>query len=305
MYIRPITSFTGKPVVDFNTTLTLPAPADGIFRLRVDWDDDLDWLAVFSRFLDTPNIDQTTGIVVGNWYKDAPTDMPARIAQALVASRDQLPNLQAIFFGDISSDESEISWIETTDLSPLLTGYPNLLFLRVRGVIGLSLGGLNHASLRHLGIESGGLPLSVMTEILHSHLPKLEHLELWLGDDDYGFNFGLEDLRPLFQAENFPSLTYLGLRDSVITDEIASTIANTPILDQLEVLDLSMGTLGDEGAAALLASEKIKQLKRLNLSHHYCSKAMMDRLKTLPVDVDLSSWEYESPKDERYVAVGE
>jgi hypothetical protein len=231
--------------------------------------------------------------------------MPARIVQALVASRDQLPNLQAIFFGDISSDESEISWIETTDLSPLLTAYPGLQFLRVRGVIGLSLGGLNHPNLRHLGIESGGLPLSVMTEILHSHLPKLEHLELWLGDDFYGFDFGLEELLPLFQGDDFPSLTYLGLRDSVITDEIAQAIAHAPILDQLDELDLSMGTLGDEGAAALLASDKVRELKRLNLSHHYCSKAMMNQLKTLTVEVDLSSWAYEAPKDDRYVAVSE
>jgi hypothetical protein len=144
-----------------------------------------------------------------------------------------------------------------------------------------------------------------MTEILHSHLPKLEHLELWLGDDFYGFDFGLEELLPLFQGDDFPSLTYLGLRDSVITDEIAQAIAHAPILDQLDELDLSMGTLGDEGAAALLASDKVRELKRLNLSHHYCSKAMMNQLKTLTVEVDLSSWAYEAPKDDRYVAVSE
>lgn len=303
--MHPITRFTGKPVVNFEEAQNQPSAADVIFRLRVHWNEKKDWLDIFSHFLQYPRIHESIGLVVGNWYKDQPTDMPARIVRALVASRGQLPNLQAIFFGDISFEESEISWIETTDLSPLLAGFPDLQFLRVRGVIGLSLGSLNHASLRHLGIESGGLPLTVLHDVLHSNLPKLEHLELWLGDDVYGFDFGLEDLLPLFHGDNFPALTYLGLRDSVITDEIAAAIANAPILDQLEELDLSMGTLGDEGAEALLASEKIRRLQRLNISHHYCSRAMMDRLKALPIEVDLSAWEYEAPRDDRYVAVSE
>jgi hypothetical protein len=44
-----------------------------------------------------------------------------------------LTNLRAIFLGDITYEENEISWIEQSDVSPLLRAYPALEVSRVRG----------------------------------------------------------------------------------------------------------------------------------------------------------------------------
>ncbi len=303
--------FAGKPVVDFPSEEKVD-PADVIFRIRVDWDDTDTWQEKFTKFLQLPGIEKTAGLVIGAWETEYPQGSPDKIIQSLVASREKFPNLEAIFLGDIIYEENEISWIENTDVSPLLTAFPNLKFFRVRGADGLSLGGLNHANLQHLGVESGGLPVNVLNEVINSHLPNLEHLELWLGSENYGFNFDVEALAPIFEGSNFPKVTYLGLRDSEISDEIAKVIVEAPILDQLQVLDLSMGTLGDEGAQALYESDRIKKLIRLNLDHHYCSDDMMQKMLSLPIEVSMDEqeiedvWEHNGKtRVSRYVSVAE
>ncbi len=299
-----LSRFAGKRVVEFKKG-TSHDPGDVIFRIRVDWDDRLDWVDKFSALLDLPDIEKTSGLVVGSWTKDDPSIGPEKIIAAIVASREKLPQLDALFLGDITSEENEVSWIWQDDVSPLLTAFPNLKILRVRGIGGLSFGGLNHAHLQHLAIECGGLPRSILQEVIDSHLPALEHLELWLGDSNYGFNFEVSDLQPLFEGKNFPKLTYLGLRNAEITDEIARAIADAPILDQLDTLDLSMGTLGDEGALALFDAPRIRKLKRLNLNNHYCSDEMVEKMENLPLDVVMAYREYAYDSGSRYVQVSE
>ena len=141
-----------------------------------------------------------------------------------------------------------------------------------------------------------------------SKLPALEHLELWLGDGGYGWDGTVEDLQPLFSGELFPNLKSLGLRNSEIQDEVAIAISKAPILRQLEVLDLSMGTLGDLGGQALLDSPEVKNLRKLDLRHHYLSTPLEARLAALGIEVDLSEGEephkYDG-KSHRYLAVSE
>ena len=115
----------------------------------------------------------------------------------------------------------------------------------------------------------------------------------------------MEDLGPLLSGTLFPRLTFLGLCDSHLADPIAAALAASPLLRRLQTLDLSLGTLSDEGAQALLSSTHLAGLRRLDAHHHYCSGAMMARLKALPLDVDVSEPEDEKNYDGRYVAVGE
>ncbi|MFN8512832.1 MAG: hypothetical protein U0841_09645 [Chloroflexia bacterium] len=68
-----------------------------------------------------------------------------------------MPRLTALFFGDIIVEESEISWIEQTDVSPLLAAFPQLEIFGVRGGNGLSFGQLRHDVLQTLIVETGGL----------------------------------------------------------------------------------------------------------------------------------------------------
>lgn len=143
----------------------------------------------------------------------------------------------------------------------------------------------------------------MLSQIAAGSLPNLRKLELYLGVDNYGFDGSLEDILPLIQPGKFPKLTYLGLKNSEIQDEIAAAVAEAEILDQLHTLDLSLGTLSDTGAEALLASSRIKGLQALNLSYHYMSDEMIARWRKsgLPVDVsdqqksdDDEDWRYPS-----------
>ena len=190
-------------------------------------------------------------------------------------------------------------------MSPLFRAYPNLEHFRVRGTNGLILGEIHHAKLKSLVIESGGLDVGVLRDAVTEDLPGLEHLEIWLGSDNYGGNITLSDLEPVLSGKRFPKLKYLGLRDSEFQDEIAAAVARAPILPRLETLDLSLGTLSDEGAAALLGSDAFYGLKKVDLHHHYLSDGMMARLKSSGVAVDLSQQQQAEEEEDRYIAVSE
>ena len=90
------------------------------------------------------------------------------------------------------------------------------------------------------------------------------------------------------------------------------SVASAPVLDQLESLSLSMGTLTDTGAEALLGGQPLTHLRQLDLGHHFLSEAVADRVRaafaSAGTDVDLS--DAQTPhrrRDEewRFVAVSE
>lgn len=230
------------------------------------------------------------------------------MVEALVGARDRLPNLTALFFGDIRQEESEISWIQQADVSPLFKAYPKLEVFGVRGNEGLTLGALKHDCLKELAIETGGLSGDVVREVAAADLPQLEHLELWLGTDNYGGDATLSDLAPILSGKQFPNLRYLGLRDSEMADEIAEAIASTDLLEEIEVLDLSLGTLTDRGALALSNAPGIDQLTLLDIHHHFVSENMVAKLTNLGISVNADDRQVEEEYDGdiyRYIAVSE
>jgi hypothetical protein len=210
--------------------------------------------------------------------------------------------------GDIVMEESEISWIEQGDVSPLFNAYTDLETLAIRGGNHLRLGKVQHSNLKELIIETGGMNREIAQDAIMADLPALEHLELWLGEENYGATTTPEDFAPLLNGERFPKLTYLGLRDSEIADDLAGVLANAPLVRRLQVLDLSLGNLSDVGANALLKSPLIPGLKKLDIHHHYCSDAVMEELKKLPIEVDMSDREQPdrwNNEEHRFIAVGE
>lgn len=302
------TTFGGKPVVDWNPGDNLVNPAETCFRISLSYEAEQEgeeWPDLLSKFLENPEASQVYGIVVGNWGEMYTGTEAGFVADALESAREYLPNLKALFLGDVTYEECEISWIQQTNITLTLQAYPNLEHLGVRGGAGLSLGPIRHERLRSLTIQTGGLNASVVRSVTAADFPELEHLELWLGTENYGATTELVDLAPLFSGRLFPKLKYLGLRNSDFTDLIATAIADSPLLERLETLDLSLGTLGNEGAEALLKSPAITKLRFLDLHHHYCSDEMMERLKGLGIKVDLSDAQGECDQDDRYVEVGE
>ena len=264
------------------------------------------WTDVFEGFLAAAGASDVRALVVGNWGDVSTGTDSSEVVRALVAARGRLPKLEAIFLGDVTFEESEISWIHQSDVSPLFSAYPKLTHFRVRGGNGLSLGSLEHGELRSLVVETGGLDASVVRQVAAATLPNLEHLELWLGSHNSGANWEMEDLAPILAGEHLPALKTLALRDSEDADAIALAVSKSPILARLSVLDLSLGALSDDGGEALLACPAIKRLTRLDLHRHYMSDAMSARLKSLGIDVNLDDPQGETAdKADRYVAVSE
>lgn len=303
-----ITNFGGKPVVDWNPGDNLTNPAETCFRISLSYDAEQEgeeWPDLLSKFLENPEASQVYGIVVGNWGEMYTGTEAGFVAGALESACEYLPNLKALFLGDVTYEECEISWILQTNITPTLQAYPNLEHLGVRGGSGLSLGSIRHEHLKSLTIQTGGLNASVVRAVTAADFPELEHLELWLGTENYGATTEPVDLAPLFSGRLFPKLKYLGLRNSDFSDLIATAMADSPLLERLETLDLSLGTLGDEGAEALLKSPATAKLRFLDLHHHYCSDEMMEKLKALGIKVDLSDAQGECDQDDRYVEVGE
>lgn len=306
-YYGNLESFGGYPIENWEEETKFdPTIA---YRLLLDYEASEagnKWSDVLGDFLESVDPSQVKALVVGAWDFDFGNNAPAEaVLEALVNASNKLTNLEVLFFGDIASEESEISWIENTDISALFNAYPKLQAFGVRGSNNLRLGHINLPELKELHIYSGGLPVTIIHDVLASSLPALETLEIWLGDENYGATSSINDLLPLLNNNPFPKLKYLGLCNSEYTDTIAQTIVNTPILAQLDTLDLSMGTLGDEGAQALLDSPAIKQLKKINLWHHYCSEEVTEKLKNLGIEVIVNEAETPYDEDSRYIAIAE
>ena len=304
------TDWLGLPVRLFDAKTSEKGVSDyanTIYRIALDWDAEVDFPTLFSSFLSNPASAQTPAIIIGQYYGDDPSGNTDEVVQLLVSVQAKLPNLRGIFIADLLSEECEISWINQTDYSPLLVAYPNLEHVRIRGSTDLSLGGgLKHDRLKSFTIETGGLAPDVFQEVLESKLPALESLELWLGTSGYGGDVTVEDVQPLLAGKLFPALKHLGLRDSEIVNGIAEALKSAPILSRLNSLDLSLGTLSDEGGEALLVNPALKSLKQIDLHRHYLSKDMMAALKREFPGVNVDEPEdSDTDEDDRYVAVGE
>jgi hypothetical protein len=303
-----VTQFANRQVVEFDANIGITEPVNKAYALRYDYNDEENLLSKFSRLLQEPNADKLEALVFGLWAEASDTDS-SEIVQALVDARETLTNLKAVFIGDITSSESEISWIRQSDISPILQTYPKLEILQIRGGDGLQfILPVQHNHLKALIVETGGLSRDTVAQICHMNLPALEHLELWFGSEDYGGDCWVEDIHPIIYQEKFPNLNYLGLRNSQFTDEIANAIVSSPIINYISILDLSMGTLSDAGAEELLNCPAINYLDILNVSESFLTQEMIENLSRLDVRVLANHQREENDYDyidRRYCSVTE
>lgn len=248
---------------------------------------------------------EVTALVIGAWASWEGDEDAAKIAAALVAAAPKLTGVRHLFFADIIAEESEISWIEHTNVSGVLKAFPELQTLRLRGG-GITFGRSGHSTLRKLIVESGGMDPAGVADVAHSKWPALTHLELWLGTDEYGGGSGPEHWGPLLSGDGIPAVKFLGLMNSDRADEVAIAAAAAPVLPRLSTLDLSMGTLGDDGARALLDSPMLQHVGRVNLRHNYVGDDLSAELSALrnTEGVDEKGDDYGDPED-RYVEVSE
>ena len=146
-----LTEFEGFPVRDYSAEEGLSSAGKSAFRLALDWEASeagSKFVDLFAKFLADPASAEVEALVIGDWGEAGTGNDSAPVVEALVSVRDRLPRLRALFLGEITGDESEISWITQSDVSPLFEAFPNLEALYLRGGNELRLGRPRHQRLR-------------------------------------------------------------------------------------------------------------------------------------------------------------
>ncbi|MGL4666988.1 MAG: STM4015 family protein [Saezia sp.] len=303
-------TFYGYPILNVNVGNAINANTKQAYRIHCEYDDEFSATDRLEKLLEKVPNDKIEALVLGGWLKSY-EESPQTFIDKLIANRDKLDNLKAIFIGDMTYEDCEISWIIQGSYKPLLEAFPKLEALTIRGATDLVFDPIDHAHLKELVIQSGGLRFEITDNIAKSSLPALEHLELWLGDDSYGFSGEPAQYKEALSTiiSKCPNLRYLGIKNSMIADKLAVILSKEEWIKQLTALDLSMGTLGDEGAQALFNSPYITYLKKLHLEHHFMSNAMMEKMKTLLIEVNVAEQQeeehYGNEDAYRYVSVSE
>ncbi|MFJ2262994.1 STM4015 family protein [Streptomyces sp. NPDC087844] len=328
MTIGYLTTLHGLPVHDFpevdEGSGPLPPPGEVAWRLARNQPlgDAESFETCWHRFLDTVDSARVRALVLGagayGTGSDGDGEGPAETAGRLVAAADRLTGLEALYLADLGHGEGELSWIVQDDVTPILSAYPYpyLRELGVRGsgggsegAPGLRLGPLRHEHLRVLRLENRGLPGEVARGLAASDLPGLRHLDLWPGEEEYGRTTTLAGLAPLLDGDRLPAPRHLGLQNCEMHDEVAAAVAGAPVVARLTSLHLSLGTLSDAGAEALLGGRPLTRLQELDLYHHFLSDPMMRRmreaLEPFGVKVNLDGQEEAEEDEPRYIAVGE
>src|SRR5262249_49935198 len=121
---------------------------------------------------------------------------------------------------------------------------------------------------------------------------------------EYGGTTTVPDLDPILAGTRWPRLRYLGLRNAEHADKVAAAVAAAPVVARLSILGLSLGTLGDAGARALLNGQPLTHLAALDLHHHFLSEATRRRLREALGDrVNLDGWQDARREGGRYTRV--
>ncbi|WTW98673.1 STM4015 family protein [Streptomycetaceae bacterium NBC_01309] len=313
--------FAGLPVVDvtvdYQQVIEMPSVADPgavawrirvLEALEVSDHPEVEFRRLFEHFLDVVDGSRISALVMGDWGDHYSDDSECHPVPLLHDAADRLPNLRALFVGDIVREESDAAYIRQHDMTTLLDAYPLLEELTTRGGEGLALPTRTYPNLRKLHMQAGGMPREVVRAVGASVFPRLTHLDIWLGVDAYGGDAIVADLAAILDGTGLPALRHLGLLNSEIQDEIAEALAGAPILGRIEELDLSKGTLGDEGAEALLSGQPLTHLRRFTAQHHFVGEPVRQRLLAalpgvevdMPKGLDRTRW-----GGGRYVAVAE
>ena len=300
-----LTTFAGLPIVALDAEQSPADPAAVAWRIEMEDFEAApeEFAEAFEQLLERTGPTGPTALVIGQWGSAYDSAFPVDL---LIRNASRLGGLRALFIGEMTFEQCEISWINQGDITGVLEAFPALEHLWVRGSQGLTLTPLRHEGLRELVLQSGGLPATVVRAVAACEFPHLTHLELWLGVDQYGGDARADDLAPILAGRSLPALTHLGLRNAEIADEVAAAVAAAPVVARLTGLDLSMGALGDAGAESLLTGQPLTHLKSLELSHHFMSPDLAQRLvDELPgVRVDISDQQREEEWG-RYTAVAE
>lgn len=243
---------------------------------------------IVADILADPEFANLEEVVIGCWGEAWDDGEGAdQIINDIIENKEKFTHIKSLFIGDMDFEECEVSWIIQGDYEKLFEAMPQLEKLTIKGSTGLKLGKVNASNLRSLEIICGGLPKEVIQSVRDAKLPALEELRLYIGVEDYGFDGSIADIKELLEKSDFPKLKILGLCDSEIQDEICEAVLASKYIRQIERLELSMGSLTDNGGQLLLDKlPEFPNVKELDVHYHYLSDDMMEKLENLPIQVD-------------------
>ena len=214
--------------------------------------------------------------------------------------------IRKLHFGDfVYPDETEMSWYHVGNLGKVWKAVPQLQTLIVQGG-DFELGTIELPEVTRAEFRTGGLSAASAKAIAKAVWPKIEHLEVWYGDDNYGGTAKVSDIVALLDRRDLLRLTSLGIKNTQFTDELCGVLATGKLLPQLTRLDLSMGVMTDEGAE-LLAGRKdaFKHLAELDVSRNYLTKAGLAALKGIAKSVVSTEQRETDDPEYRHPSVGE
>ncbi|MEZ4318497.1 MAG: WGR domain-containing protein [Myxococcota bacterium] len=249
-------------------------------KIWVDWDlEEPDFPKMLGTVLRHPSAKFLESLSLGladnegeNYYSDS---------LASLVKHGIRKGLRTLHVGDFEyPDETEISWTEVGSFAKCWTVLPDLEELTLTGG-SIGLGVPNAPKLRSLKLETGGLPKEPAQQLAKASLPALERLEVWFGTENYGGECGEAEAAGILKnTAGLANVRWLGLMNSEHQNDLCRAVVQGPLVKQLEHLDLSMGTMTDEGAQVLLDhAPKLAHLKSLNLDRNYLSAEICAKLQ--------------------------
>lgn len=192
-------------------------------------------------------------------------------------------------------------------LGPIWSALPTLERLAVIGNH-VDFGTLTLPALRTFEHVTSSLGKSQLQAIRRAHWPKLERLEVWFGDGEYGGgDCGVGDVRDLLAhlATATPDLRELAIVNCPFVDELCGILGG-PTIDRLRALDVSHGNLHRRGIAALAKLlPKLPELRALNVAASPIDDRMLEPLRAAAPHVELAAGRLHGPDRRRYCAISE
>jgi uncharacterized protein (TIGR02996 family) len=214
--------------------------------------------------------------------------------------------IRKLHFGDFKyHNDTEMSWYHLGSLGKLWKAVPHLQSLIVQGGE-FELGTIELPELVRAEFRTGGLSAASAKAIAKAKWPRIERLEVWYGEPNYGGTAKVADAAALLDRTDLVRLTSLGIMNTAFTDELCGVVASGKLLPQLTRLDLSMGIMTDEGARRLAAhKDAFKHLAELDVSQNYLTKAGLGALKGLAKSVVSTKQREDRDPEYRHPSVGE
>lgn len=128
----------GLPAFDFpNPSASggaLPDADAVAWRISVESyaDDAEHFTDAWARFVETVDLSAIQALIIGQWGKLYEADSSS-IVELIVGQQERLTSLRALFLADITQEQQEISWIQQSDVTPILAAFPRLVELGIRG----------------------------------------------------------------------------------------------------------------------------------------------------------------------------